>query len=162
MTSGTVKQKWLELEGHGGFLCTVSIEVKGNFCPEPTCYYDPLWHLHRCVHGQGLLKRQWSRQLICGHHEGLGDPHALADTLCVLQIILDAIHLGHLSRGGGEGWPTHPACRDVKYSKTLKILHSLYSLIIKAHMNNSIMTAASVYHLPLSAFQITMHFSNWS
>lgn len=80
-----------------------------------TCDNDPFWHLHqRRVNGQGLLRWHRPHLLLRGHLEGLRDSHALADTLCVLQLILDAVHLSHLGSGGGEGWPTHPACRHIK------------------------------------------------
>lgn len=78
--------------------------------PFITCNNNPFWHLHHsCVNGQGLLKWQGTRLLLWGHLERLWDSHALADTLCVLQLIMDAVHFSHLCRGGREGWPTHPA-----------------------------------------------------
>lgn len=112
----------------------ILVDVRSIFCNAPvylspllTCYDDPLWHLHQsCVNGQGLLKWQSSCLLVRGHLEGLGDSHALADPLCVLQLIMDAVHLSHICRGGGEGWPTHPACRHIRWremEKHLKILN---------------------------------------
>lgn len=95
-----------------------------------TRYDDPLWHLHQsCVNGQRWLKWQRPRLLLWGHLEGLWDSHALADALCVLQLIMDAVHLGQLCRGGGESRPTHPACRHIRWremgKKHLKILKRL-------------------------------------
>lgn len=81
-----------------------------GMCHLLTCNNNPLRNLHQCrVSEQGLLKWQGARLVLWGHFERLRYPHSLADALCVLQLIMDAVHLRCLRRGGGEGWPTHPA-----------------------------------------------------
>ena len=78
----------------------------------PTRYDDPFGYLHECGgEGEEVLDRQPPGVSVRGHLEGLWDPHALVDALCVLQIIVDAVHLGLLRRGGGIGLPTHTVYR---------------------------------------------------
>jgi len=80
-----------------------------------TGYDDPLGHLHeRAGDGEQVLAGQDPRVAVGvrGHLQDLWDPHALADALSVLQVIVDPVHLGHLRRGRGEDWPTHTDYRQ--------------------------------------------------
>ena len=73
---------------------------KKNQVAMPTRYDDPLGYLHeRGGEGEEVMDRQPPGVSVRGHLEGLWDSHALVDALCVLQIIVDAVHLGLLRRG---------------------------------------------------------------
>ena len=74
-----------------------------------TCNHNSLWDLHYDTVGNLLRSNIRVLARVRSHFEHLRDAHPLADPLCVLQLILDTVHLGHLGRGGRECCSVHLA-----------------------------------------------------